>query len=343
MTAVRPPAGAPGAARRATVADRDLLVSWIRTFAEEALAGTSSPAGDPERVVETRFGTGRGFLPWDDEDEPVSSPAGADERRTASASVPSIRHPTTVGAATEPRSPRPSRPTSSRPGAGTASCTPISRTRPRTGSTPRSATSPCATRSSTPSTPRDRAAPRSWSWCPRRYRSWTAGGSEVDGEAFGGSSGARHGPLSLRSCGAGRRRGRLDPGLDGGPCSELHVPRPRDGPLSGSPVRRAGAFRTVRRRDRGGRRLVAHAPAVRRRARHGDPPPHRRRGGRATSSTTRRRRSVVRCPSAPGSERSPCSRRSGPTSPAGGSARRCPYDPRAGCCRACVAVAARVS
>jgi hypothetical protein len=70
LTAVRPVRDAAGSPRVATEADRELLVSWVRAFAEEA--GGSGGPGDPERIVGNRLEIGAGgFVLWEDE-EPVS-------------------------------------------------------------------------------------------------------------------------------------------------------------------------------------------------------------------------------------------------------------------------------
>ena len=69
---LRPAAAVSGRAREATKADRDLLVAWVRAFADESLGDIPSPADDVEPTVDHRlqsdFG---GFMLWEDE-EPVS-------------------------------------------------------------------------------------------------------------------------------------------------------------------------------------------------------------------------------------------------------------------------------
>jgi GNAT superfamily N-acetyltransferase len=72
LTEVRSPTRVTGAARVATTDDKDLLVRWITAFAEEALAGTPSPAADTDRMIDARLADAKsGFLLWEDED-PVS-------------------------------------------------------------------------------------------------------------------------------------------------------------------------------------------------------------------------------------------------------------------------------
>jgi uncharacterized protein len=70
---VRPPDGVSGRARVATADDRELLVDWLRAFAEEALRDAPSPAQDAERAVDGRLeDEWSGFMLWEDRDEPVS-------------------------------------------------------------------------------------------------------------------------------------------------------------------------------------------------------------------------------------------------------------------------------
>jgi GNAT superfamily N-acetyltransferase len=72
LSEVRSPTGVAGSPRVATARDQRLLVAWIAAFADEALAGTPSPAADTERVVEGRLvDPNSGFLLWED-DGPVS-------------------------------------------------------------------------------------------------------------------------------------------------------------------------------------------------------------------------------------------------------------------------------
>lgn len=70
LDAVVPVAGVAGSPRRATAADRDLLIAWMGAFTAEAFG-----AADPERVergVDLRLrGEGTGFWLWED-GEPVS-------------------------------------------------------------------------------------------------------------------------------------------------------------------------------------------------------------------------------------------------------------------------------
>jgi hypothetical protein len=64
-TAVKPVSGAPGHGRLATAADRVLLVSWVRAFAEEA--GGSGGPRNAERIVDNRLEIGAGgFVLWED-------------------------------------------------------------------------------------------------------------------------------------------------------------------------------------------------------------------------------------------------------------------------------------
>jgi predicted GNAT family acetyltransferase len=63
---VRPAAGAPGRLRRATDADRSMLISWIQAFSPEAF-GTHPPPIDPEGLVDRRLqGSTEGLYLWDD-------------------------------------------------------------------------------------------------------------------------------------------------------------------------------------------------------------------------------------------------------------------------------------
>jgi len=63
------PAGCPGRMRRASPADRDLVIGWMRAFVAEALP-EDAPVGDLEESIDRRIGTGSLAL-WDDS-EPVS-------------------------------------------------------------------------------------------------------------------------------------------------------------------------------------------------------------------------------------------------------------------------------
>jgi hypothetical protein len=71
VTEVRPARAVAGAARRATPADRPLLLEWMRAFAEESF-DEADPAAAAVRQVDARLehGTG-GFAVWED-DGPVS-------------------------------------------------------------------------------------------------------------------------------------------------------------------------------------------------------------------------------------------------------------------------------
>jgi uncharacterized protein len=72
LTKVYPPHEVSGRARVATANDRDLLVSWVRAFADEALEGVEAPVRSAEHTVDERIAEGSGgFMLWED-DEPVS-------------------------------------------------------------------------------------------------------------------------------------------------------------------------------------------------------------------------------------------------------------------------------
>ncbi|HSJ95208.1 MAG TPA: GNAT family N-acetyltransferase, partial [Gaiellaceae bacterium] len=72
-TEIRPPSKVAGRHRDATTVDRELLVDWLRAFADEALHGApDAPAGDAERVVEARLGGTGGFVLWEHGGEVVS-------------------------------------------------------------------------------------------------------------------------------------------------------------------------------------------------------------------------------------------------------------------------------
>jgi predicted GNAT family acetyltransferase len=66
LTAVRPVAPVSGRSRRATDADRPLLLSWIAAFAQEALGAAESPLSNVERTVDARLRGAGGFLLWED-------------------------------------------------------------------------------------------------------------------------------------------------------------------------------------------------------------------------------------------------------------------------------------
>ena len=72
LTDVRHPSGVPGRPREASEADRDLLVTWIREFADEALSENDPPAAGTERMVDARLQGAGGFMLWEDGEEPVS-------------------------------------------------------------------------------------------------------------------------------------------------------------------------------------------------------------------------------------------------------------------------------
>lgn len=67
---VRPPSGVPGTLRRATDADRPLLVMWLLAFAQEAL-GEDDQTRVNQRVEGFLRGPGRGLYVWEHQ-EPVS-------------------------------------------------------------------------------------------------------------------------------------------------------------------------------------------------------------------------------------------------------------------------------
>jgi hypothetical protein len=71
-TEIRAPRDVPGRHRKATARDRELLVSWLRAFADEALHGLDAPAGNPERAVDTRLAGAGGFVLWEDDGAIVS-------------------------------------------------------------------------------------------------------------------------------------------------------------------------------------------------------------------------------------------------------------------------------
>jgi predicted GNAT family acetyltransferase len=67
--------GVSGRMRAATREDRDLLVAWIRAFAEEALP--KDDPMDPERVVDLRLqGPSVGLVLWEDGDPVALAGAG---------------------------------------------------------------------------------------------------------------------------------------------------------------------------------------------------------------------------------------------------------------------------
>jgi predicted GNAT family acetyltransferase len=70
--AVKPPVDVSGAARKATAADRELVLEWLLTFQAEALE-EDAPHVDLEPAVDRRFASDdAGFVLWEDSGEPVS-------------------------------------------------------------------------------------------------------------------------------------------------------------------------------------------------------------------------------------------------------------------------------
>lgn len=66
------PADVPGEARRAGVADRELVLDWLRAFQTEAL-DEDAPHVELEPGVDRRLASaGAGFVLWEDGSEPVS-------------------------------------------------------------------------------------------------------------------------------------------------------------------------------------------------------------------------------------------------------------------------------
>ena len=67
LTEVRPPVDIPGRPREATAADRELLVTWARAFAEEATGAGTPGHANPEQIVDSRLAHGAGaFALWED-------------------------------------------------------------------------------------------------------------------------------------------------------------------------------------------------------------------------------------------------------------------------------------
>ncbi len=70
LTRVNHPAGVPGLARRATPADRDLLIEWLEAFEREAFGVVSDdPAGWVDNILAI---PSRGICLWEDQGEVVS-------------------------------------------------------------------------------------------------------------------------------------------------------------------------------------------------------------------------------------------------------------------------------
>jgi RimJ/RimL family protein N-acetyltransferase len=73
LTTVRDVARAPGEPRSAVLADRALLLDWLRAFANESLPDPDETFRRMERNLEDRFGSeGTGFWLWADGGQPVS-------------------------------------------------------------------------------------------------------------------------------------------------------------------------------------------------------------------------------------------------------------------------------
>jgi hypothetical protein len=71
---VEPVPSAPGRAREATRADRDLLIRWLYAFADEATGGPPAEPGLLERMVDARLDAEQhGYWLWEDGDVPVSA------------------------------------------------------------------------------------------------------------------------------------------------------------------------------------------------------------------------------------------------------------------------------
>jgi uncharacterized protein len=74
LTSVRTVATAPGLARPATGGDRTVLASWLREFAEEALADADRDPGLVDRMLDLRLGRSddAGLWLWEVDGTPVS-------------------------------------------------------------------------------------------------------------------------------------------------------------------------------------------------------------------------------------------------------------------------------
>lgn len=70
LTAVRPVSGVPGTFRRATEADRDLLIAWTRAMDVEVMAGRH--ADESERIVDARLREPDDALSLWEDGQPVS-------------------------------------------------------------------------------------------------------------------------------------------------------------------------------------------------------------------------------------------------------------------------------
>jgi predicted GNAT family acetyltransferase len=67
LTEVRAPVDVLGGPRGATAADRELLISWVRAFAEEATSAGTPGHASPDQIVDARLAHGAGaFVLWED-------------------------------------------------------------------------------------------------------------------------------------------------------------------------------------------------------------------------------------------------------------------------------------
>ena len=93
LVSVRPVADVPGRMRDGSPADRDLLIEWIRAFADEAL-GQDTPSTDPARLVDLRLeGGGAGLVLWVHPDGRPASLAGFGGRTPHGARVGPVYTP----------------------------------------------------------------------------------------------------------------------------------------------------------------------------------------------------------------------------------------------------------
>ena len=95
---VQPVPGVPGHLRRATEADRPVVIPWLSAFLVEAF-GEHAPPTDAEQLVDRRLqGSTEGLYLWDDV-APGPSQATRAPRPMASASGRSTLHPSTAAGA----------------------------------------------------------------------------------------------------------------------------------------------------------------------------------------------------------------------------------------------------